>query len=285
MGQVQICRADVWALGVILYWASPGRSPSPAKSDAEVLQQIVNAEPPPLRKVLPGAPKELERIVQKALAKDPDRRYDSARALQDDLEAWLATTTPKITSGSLADRMNALFPPKRDPARMLKNAILTDELPKPKRKKKKDPSGVEIDLGVPDFSAQLAPQEMSELDIVADDPLAPGPTSLDVDLAAEPSLWSRGSRALLRGVLLFIGGCALGLLAWQAVVHQAQLEPLTSRLLATANDLASPGGLDRHLPLLAGSAMALGAALGVALWRRGRKEAKPTPRKRKKPKK
>ncbi len=286
-GQHTDRRADVWALGVTLHWACTGQKPFSGKSDAEVLQQIVNAEPPPLRKLLPGAPKELERIVQKALAKEPDRRYHTAQELGDELEGWLASTTPKITSGSLADRMNALFPPKRDPDRILKNAILADELPKPRRKKKRGGSDVEIDLGVPDFSAQLAPQSMSDLDIVADEPLAPGPTSLDVDLA-EPSIWSRGSRALLRGIVLFVGGVALGLLAWQADVHRTQLEPAAAALMAAARDLDAPGGPGRHVPLVVGSSGFALALLGATVWlrRRGRAPAaKPAPRKRKKSRK
>jgi serine/threonine protein kinase len=280
-------RADVWALGVTLHWACTGQKPFVGKAEGEILQQILNAEPPPLRKLLPGAPKELERIIQKALVKDPGRRYPTARALQDDLEAWLATTTPKVTGGTLADRMNALFPPKRDPDRLLKNAILADELPKPKRKNKKKRGGsdFDIDLGVPDFSAELAPVELSDLDIVADEPLAPGMTSLDVDLADEPSIWSRGTRALLRGLLLFLGGGALGLIAWQGVVHQTQVADAASWLVATATDLARPGGAGRHVPLVTGSSLGTVAVIGAAVWwRRGRADQKATPRKRKKSK-
>jgi serine/threonine-protein kinase len=284
LGEETDRRADVWALGVTLHWACTAQKPFAGKSEGEILQQILNAEPPPLRKLVPGAPKELERIVQKALAKDPERRYRTARELQDELEAWLASTTPKVTSGSVADRMNALFPPKRDPDRMLKNAILAGELPKAKRKKKKGAPESAIDLGVPDFSAELAPREMSELDIVADEPLAPGPTSLDVDLKDERSIWSRGTRTLLRGLLALLAGGALGLLAWQGTVHQAQLLAAASWLMGTERDLASPGGAGRHVPLLAGSSAFALAAIGGAVWLRRARAAKPAPRKRKKSK-
>ena len=260
------------------------RSPSAAKSEAEVIQQILNAEPPPLRKLIPAGPAELERIVQKALAKDPDRRYADGAGLQEDLEDWLATTTPKITSGSLADRMNALFPPKRDADRLLKNAILAGQLPKPKRKKQRAPTDLVVDLGVPDFSAQLASQQMSDLDIVEDEPLVPGPTSLDVELKEERSLWLRGTRALLRGTLLFLLGGALGLLVWQTVAHQAELEIAGAWLIDTSIDLANPGGAERHLPFLAGSTGVSPAAVAAAFWLRRRRRDVPTPGKHRKSK-
>ncbi|MHB8419305.1 MAG: serine/threonine protein kinase [Myxococcales bacterium] len=274
-------RTDVWALGVTLYWACCGLKPFAGKTEGEVLQQILNVEPPPLKKVLPGAPKQLERILERALEKDPDDRYSTARALQDDIESWLAESTPKVMSASLADRMNALFPPKRDPDRQLKNAILAGELPKAKKRKnnknkKQSASDFDIDLGVPDFSLELAPPEASSsLDIVADEPLAPGPTSLDVDLR-EPSILRKGARTAARMAAIFLGGYALGLAIWLATQHQAQLAPISHAAGLLARDLAAPGGPARHVPVLA-SAAAL-AVIGAVFWAR---RTRPSPKARK----
>ncbi len=265
-------RADVWALGVTLYWACSGLKPFAGKTEGEVLQQILNVEPPPLKKVLPGAPKALERILERALEKDPDDRYSTARALQDDLEGWLAESTPRVTNASLADRMNALFPPKRDPDRQIKNAILAGELPKARKAAKgrgKKKTEAEVDLGVPDFSLELAPPEASlDLDIVADEPLAPGPTSVDVDLR-EPSIWKRGTRTALRMASIFLGGYALGLLVWLGMQHPAQVASGAALL----RDLAAPGGLGRHGPLLASASVTVLAALGTVAWARRAKPA------------
>ncbi|HUB08508.1 MAG TPA: serine/threonine-protein kinase [Myxococcales bacterium] len=270
-------RADVWALGVTLYWACSGQKPFAGKTEAEVLQQILNVEPPPLKKILPGAPKALERILERALEKDPDDRYSTARALQDDIEGWLAESTPRVTAASLADRMNALFPPKRDPDRQLKNAILAGELPKAKKgakgRGKKKGSDFDVDLGVPDFSFELAPPDESlDLDIVADEPLAPGPTSLDVDLR-EASLLRRGTRTALRMASIFLGGYALGLVVWFAVQHQGQLAPFGAWAEALARDLAAPGGAGRHVPMLASTSAVVLAAVGALVWVRRPKTA------------
>jgi hypothetical protein len=89
---------------------------------------------------------------------------------------------------------------------------------------------------------------------------------------------------LLRGLLALLAGGALGLLAWQGTVHQAQLLAAASWLMGTERDLASPGGTGRHVPLLAGSSAFALAAIGGAVWLRRARAAKPAPRKRKKSK-
>jgi serine/threonine-protein kinase len=67
-------RTDVYSMGVVLYELLTGRVPFPMKSASEVVRVLVN-EPPPLREVNPSLPPELEGLVMRALAKNPDARY------------------------------------------------------------------------------------------------------------------------------------------------------------------------------------------------------------------
>jgi eukaryotic-like serine/threonine-protein kinase len=82
-------RSDVYSLGVILYEMLSGQPPFQGTSPAHVLVRILQEDAVPLRKTAPSVPPDLETIVMKCLEKDPARRYDSARALADDLDSWL----------------------------------------------------------------------------------------------------------------------------------------------------------------------------------------------------
>jgi len=82
-------RSDVYSLGATLYSIIAGRPPFFESSGIDVLVKVLQEDPLPLRKAAVSVPSDLETVVMKCLEKDPGRRYDSAKALAEDLKRWL----------------------------------------------------------------------------------------------------------------------------------------------------------------------------------------------------
>lgn len=81
-------RADVYSLGATLYFLLCG-SPPFEGSDIEVVIHVIHDEPEPLRQRQSSIPPDLETVAHRCLEKEPSRRYDSARALGEDLQRFL----------------------------------------------------------------------------------------------------------------------------------------------------------------------------------------------------
>jgi hypothetical protein len=78
-------RADIFSLGVILYWLATGEQAFPGETVTSVSYKVVHTEPAPPRKLNPSIPAKLDSIILKCLAKSPEERYQTGEDLARDL--------------------------------------------------------------------------------------------------------------------------------------------------------------------------------------------------------
>jgi serine/threonine-protein kinase len=90
-------RSDIYSLGIVLYEMLTGVTPFAGENTATILYKQVYENPPPLRAINPRLPVELQPIIDRALAKNPNLRYPDALELARDLEEvarWLPAGSP-----------------------------------------------------------------------------------------------------------------------------------------------------------------------------------------------
>lgn len=83
-------RSDVYSLGVVLYEVVAGKAPFTGENPVSIAYKHVRETPVPLRELDGTIPADYAAVVAKAMAKDPDERYQSAGELQADLERFVA---------------------------------------------------------------------------------------------------------------------------------------------------------------------------------------------------
>ncbi len=102
-------RADVFALGVVLYEALVGESLYHRPTEYETMRAVIEDPVPSIRDKKPKLPIELDAIVQKALQKSPDDRFRTASEMQNALEDWIARSGKSVTTSRIGDVMEKLF--------------------------------------------------------------------------------------------------------------------------------------------------------------------------------
>ena len=105
-------RTDIFSLGILLYEMTLGRRLFRGPTDFQILKQIVDGAIALPTEIDPSYDPRLEAIVMKALDSDPARRYQTARELQEALEALSHELRLKRSQLALADFMQAMFADK-----------------------------------------------------------------------------------------------------------------------------------------------------------------------------
>jgi serine/threonine-protein kinase len=167
MGKEVDARADVFAVGILMWEALAGRRLFLGESDYETVKKVQRAEVPSLRTFNKDVDDELDALLKKAMARDRDERFSSAHEMGDAIAEYLFRHRLKVTS--------------YDIARMMQGVVLVRER---ERAKRADPSI--IDKLIQD--ELLAFTSLDQLD----DPLNPSSSAVRQDrINKRPSLGAR----------------------------------------------------------------------------------------------
>jgi serine/threonine-protein kinase len=129
-------RTDIFAFGVVAYELVTGKRPFQGASLSNVLYQILNDQPADLADLTTDCPPELQDVIKKCMAKDPDDRFQNVRQVLDALKAVPGAvgsdgdSMVEVTTGVLRIAVSNMGPPETHdvgPTRDLSNAVSEDE--------------------------------------------------------------------------------------------------------------------------------------------------------------
>ncbi|MBZ5526629.1 MAG: serine/threonine protein kinase [Acidobacteriia bacterium] len=112
-GRVMDGRADIFSLGVMLYELVTGQRPFSGQDIATVLYKIGNEEPAPPQQIAPGVHPGISKVILKALAKDPSKRYQTCREMSEELKNYRAAGPSATATVAVALPPTTTTPPPR----------------------------------------------------------------------------------------------------------------------------------------------------------------------------
>ena len=173
-------RADVFAIGIVLYELLTGKRAFKAESDFSLLEMVRNVELTPPTIVNKNIPDELEKIVFKALAKDPDDRYQWATDLSEALQRFMLLSGKPANRMAMGKYLRENFTVDYDRERLRMESYRDIEMPEIPKESNPQPAAAQpapIDRGSAAVLAALADEGGDFANMAATSAFAPSATS------------------------------------------------------------------------------------------------------------
>jgi serine/threonine protein kinase len=115
-------RSDLFSLGIVFYEMVTDHKPFLGSSEVSILETVRECKVAPPSTLNRAVPPALERVIMKALERDPERRYQDAAEMYRDLEAVMHEAPPPPTAAALARFMETLYEPREREATVVDEA-------------------------------------------------------------------------------------------------------------------------------------------------------------------
>jgi len=214
-------RSDIFSLGILLFELSTGKRLFRTSNEFTTMQMIVEHDYPRPGELVEGYSKDLEAIVSKALAKDREARYGSARDLQSDLEDFIQEQRIATSSLKLAGFMERIFEEKLALQReaLAQGKRLADIIALEEERAGESPSG---SVGSPGAASLSGPPSQGPSSVEIE---LPSGISHEVSALPPEPVRRKGRRRGLLALLLFLGIIGGAAVVWGALTASSGSSP------------------------------------------------------------
>ncbi len=120
-------RLDVWALGIVLWEGLTGQRLFVGRSEVDTIMAVEHKVVVPPSVIVGSVPRALDDIALKALSRDPEQRYPTARAMARELVEWLGASGAPLTNADVGELVTEVCGDRRDVRQEVVASVMQDE--------------------------------------------------------------------------------------------------------------------------------------------------------------